>query len=70
MWILMVGTWWFSPRLGSEGPTQQQTCKKLLLLTRAVVQADWSLGIVILADPWGMEEKNFHSQTPSVLEIL
>lgn len=49
---------------------QQQTCKKLLLLTRAVVQADGSLDTVILADPRGREEKYFHSQTPSVLEIL
>lgn len=70
MWILMVGTWWVSPPLWVEGPAQQHTCRKLLLLTRAVVQADWSLDTVILADSRGIEEKNFHSQTPSVLEIL
>lgn len=70
MWTLMVGAGWFSPWLGVEGPVQQQTCKKLLLLTRAVGQADRSLGTAVLADPRGREEKNFHSQTPSVLEIL
>ena len=69
MWILMIGTWWFSPWCGDEGPTQQQTFTKPLLRPRAV-QALWSLGTVILVDPRGSEEKNFHSQTPSVLEIL